>query len=402
MAKRLRTRLSAGAALVTGIGMMGIATAVPAHAAATLDYTCTTGDIAGSQTYSFTFDTDAKEETAVGEELTITPSGSVTINEPTLAGLESAGITTLEGTLDDVVAVVSDGTNSADVTTNLTIPSTDVNDEANTLSMTGDPATVTPEQPGEYTISTPDTFSATLTGSDADGNQVGSPTTLNCTYAEGSGSQVINTVTVTEDGGGDDGDDGTEEPVEANDWFTEPPSLPLVDNTFTIEGEATQAGVITVEVLSGVPGEDGESTPGEILKTYTMNATEGANTAEYDLVEGADYVRLVSQDCVDEAGNDETVAGGCNVTYKAPWAEDGNNDSDDAGDDAGEKVTDDAPAEPAAPADPQVPQVVQTDGLTPATTPQDDNTAALALGGLLLAGAGAGTVLVARRRAVQH
>ncbi|MGO1166142.1 MAG: hypothetical protein ACTMHL_05955, partial [Janibacter sp.] len=193
------------------------------------------------------------------------------------------------------------------------------------------------------------------------------------------------------------------EPVEVNDWFNEPSSLPLVDNTFTVEGDATQAGTITVQVLSGVDGA-----PGEVLKTYTMDATEGANKADFDLVEGADYVRLLSQDCVDAQGRTEEEAGGCNVTYKAPWADDvdGNTGGDDGGsDDAAEQVTDDTSDDAGAgdaPAKPEVPAVVQTDGLTP-VAPQEDNTAALALGGLLLAGAGAGTILVARRRAAaQH
>src|SRR5699024_4318646 len=118
------------------------------------------------------------------------------------------------------------------------------------------------------------------------------------------------------------------------------------------------------------------------------------------------YVRIVSQDCVDANGDDETVEGsGCNVLYTASWVDGGDNGDGepvDDGDGAGEDGSDDTAGEP------EVPEVVQTDGFQPATTtattPVEDNTLALTLGGLLLAGAGAGagTVLVARRRAASQ
>lgn len=56
-------------------------------------------------------------------------------------------------------------------------------------------------------------------------------------------------------------------------------------------------------------------------------------------------------------------------------------------------------ATPATPMGAAVPAVVQTDGLG---GPEVVGTAGFALGGLLLAGAGAGVVVVARRRQLQH
>ncbi|WP_435200295.1 hypothetical protein [Janibacter sp. GS2] len=416
MAKRLTTRLSAGAALVTGLGMVGIATAVPAHAETSLQYACTTPEAPESQTLDFTLDAGDVDTATVGDEVTFTPRGSVTLTAATLTALTDAGVEFVEGSLPAVGATVSDGTESLDVPTDLSIPRTQIQGEATVLALNGTAQTVDAAQLGEYTINAPDSFTANMTGyatNDADAPQLGA-LSLDCTYVEGSGSQVIDTVTVTED----DATPPAPEPEETDDWFTEPSSLPLVDNVFTVEGEAAHEGTLSVEVVAGTKDEAGEPVPGEVLTTYTWNLTEGANSKDFDLLEGADYVRLVSQDCVDADGNDESVAGGCNVTYRAPWATDGDTgdgdtgDGDtggdageDTGDNAGDGETGDGPGAPVAdetPAEPEVPQVVQTDGLTPAT-PQDDNTAALALGGLLLAGAGAGTVLVARRRAAgQH
>lgn len=430
MAKRLTTRLSAGAALVTGLGMVGIATAVPAHAETSLQYTCTTAGASESQTLDFTLDAGDVDTAAVGDEVTFTPSGSVSLTAETVTALTDAGVEFVEGSLPAVGATVSDGTESLDVPTDLSIPRTQIQGEATVLALNGTAQTVDAARVGEYTINAPDSFTANMTGyatSDADAPELGA-LSLDCTYVDGSGSQIIDTVTVTED----DATPPAPEPEEADDWFTEPDSLPLVDNVFTVEGEAAHEGTLSVEVVAGAKDEAGEPVPGDVLKTYTWDLTEGANSKDFNLLEGADYVRLVSQDCVDADGNDESVAGGCNVTYRAPWANDGDNggdagedtgdnagDGNNAGDgdagedtgdetgDAGEDTADDggdagAPVADEAPAEPEVPQVVQTDGLAPAT-PQDDNTAALALGGLLLAGAGVGTVLVARRRAAaQH
>lgn len=401
MTKRSTTRLSAGAALITGIGMMGIVTAVPAQAATSLQYECSTPD--ASQTFDFTLDTAAPETATVGDEVTITPSGTVTLGSELTEALRTEGAEYLEGTLPGVEATISNGTDSVAVPTDITMPRTSISTDPATLPLNGASQTATVSQAGEYTISAPDSFSATVSAFDADEDLVGQAFDLDCTYVEGSGDQVISTVTVSEDTPGDDdgpgdGDGpGDEEPApEVDDWFDEPASLPLVGNVFTVEGDATRDGTLSVEVLAGTQGDDGESAPGDVLTTYTWDLTEGANSKDFNLVEGADYVRLVSQDCIDEAGNDESVAGGCNVTYRAPWADDGTNDDD--GEPVYEPTGGDTGEQP--PAQPEVPQVVQTDGFQPAAAPQQDDTLVYALGGLLLVGAG--TVLVARRRAVSR
>ncbi|MGO4132520.1 hypothetical protein AB4Y70_13525 [Janibacter sp. YAF2_2] len=113
-------------------------------------------------------------------------------------------------------------------------------------------------------------------------------------------------------------------------------------------------------------------------------------------------MRLVSEDCVDADGNDGSVAGGCNVEYVAPWVnpdDAGSGDDDDNGssDDDGAGSGDDDGAAP------ETPGVVQTDGFTRVEQPADDNTAALLLGGTLLAGVGAASVVIVRRRqSAQH
>src|SRR5699024_4287712 len=114
---------------------------------------------------------------------------------------------------------------------------------------------------------------------------------------------TFGTVTVGEGSG-----EEPEEPTE-NDWFNEPSSLPLADNVFTVEGTATKAGTLSIEVLGESTDDAGEAVPGEVLETHTWEVTEGSNTKDFDLNEGAGYVRIVSQDCVDANGDDETVEG---------------------------------------------------------------------------------------------
>src|SRR5699024_9427042 len=119
----------------------------------------------------------------------------------------------------------------------------------------------------------------------------GDPIESECTYK--SGEQIVDTVIITEDDG-----ETPEEPAE-DDWFNEPSSLPLADNVFTVEGTATKAGTLSIEVLGEATDDAGEPVPGEVLETHTWKVTEGSNTKDFDLNEGAGYVRIVSQDCVD-------------------------------------------------------------------------------------------------------
>lgn len=98
MTTRSMTRLSAGAALVTGIGMLGVATALPAQAETTLTYTCSVTGPDGttaSQEVTVTMDTDAPTTVAPGETLTVS---SVTAAITLPAG---------EGTTDEDAEAVS-------------------------------------------------------------------------------------------------------------------------------------------------------------------------------------------------------------------------------------------------------------------------------------------------------
>src|SRR5699024_4012565 len=100
-------------------------------------------------------------------------------------------------------------------------------------------------------------------------------------------------------------------------------------------------------------------------------------------VEGADYVRILSEGCVDAEGNTEEVPGTvCNVEYRAPWAADGDTGTGDDGDNGGDTGNDDDQGQDTGNGDdqgedtgdaeqtddsgdagqPQVPDVVQTDG----------------------------------------
>ncbi|MHA7127861.1 DUF6801 domain-containing protein [Janibacter indicus] len=419
MAKRLTARLSAGAALVTGLGLAGIAVSVPAQAATTLNYSCTTP--IGLQTLAVALDTDAPETTTVGTDLSVTPSGTVTLNTNlSYAMAGSLKWQDVRADMPDVEATLSDGTESATFTTDLSVARTTFykdgaftgDDDTPDLPISGDAIAVTPEVAGTYTISAPDSFTATFHGYDAAG-ETGtlSPIESTCTYVDG--DKVIDTVTVEEEAEpttppttdpstppttdpstppttdpSPSDDDTTSTPApEVNDWFNEPGSLPITDDgkSFTVEGTADQAGVVSVVLLD-------ESK--KVLRTITWNVTEGSNTRDFPFAEGTDYVRLVSEDCVDANGNDGSVPGGCNVEYYAPWVNPDSDDDDNSGDDDGAG---------SGSAGPETPGVVQTDGFTRVEEPAGTNSAALLLGGALLAGAGAGSVILVRRRqAAQH
>ena len=378
MAKRLKTRLSAGAALATGIGMMGIATAAPAQADTDLVYTCEAPG--GNEDFDISISATDTNEAKVGDTVSLAPTGTLVLSDAATRAAEDAGWEYVAGKATGVAATVSDGTENATVTTDLTFGRTAISaaDSPPGLPITGTGGDVTDVEAGKYTVSAPESFSIIFSGSTEDGEQVGDPYPSECKHK--SGDQVVDTITVSDDDGETPGE--PEEPTE-DDWFNEPSSLPLADNVFTVEGTATRAGTLSIEVLGEATDDAGEPVPGEVLETHTWKVTEGSNTKDFDLNEGAGYVRIVSQDCVDANGDDETVEGsGCNVLYTASWVDGGDN-----GD--GEPVDD---------GEPEVPEVVQTDGVE-ATTPTEDSTLAFALGGLLLAAAGTGTVLVARRRA---
>lgn len=278
MAARLKTRLSAGAALVTGLGMMGVATALPAQAAATVTYTCTVDGT--SQDIDVTFDTNAPGSVAPGETLTVdsvtgaatipladapSPSDAAEVTAPVTAPVTTGGRTT--GTVDTTLSSEDITVGAGDVQVSL------ASHETQSIVVPVEAAGQT------FEVLVPESFEATLSG------------------------------------------------------FTE-------------------GGPITV--------------PCSTTMTDTVIDTVEVTSPEMD--EGSDDAEDTSEvhDPADE---------------QPPAAE----------------APSDSPAEK-----PAVPQVVQTDGLTPRMLPQEDNTLGYALGGLLLAGAGAGTVLVARRRSTQH
>lgn len=278
MAARLKTRLSAGAALVTGLGMMGVATALPAQAATSATYTCTVEGPSGSVTedISVTFDTNAPE--------TVAPGNTVTVDSVTAtAAIPLAG--------------ASSPAEGAQVTVPVTAP----------VTVDGEPI---------------GTVDATLT------------------------SEAI---TVEE----------TEVQVQLADRQSRSIEVPV------------EAAGQTFQVL--VPGSFEATFSGfaEVPITASCVTTESAQVI--------DTVVVTSPEMEEEPDDAEDTAEVHDPT-------DGEESS--TGDTSGE-----APA---------VPQVVQTDGLTPQMLPEEDNTLTYALGGLLLAGAGAGTVLAVRRRGTQH
>lgn len=416
-------RLSAGAALVTGLGLVGIAAAGPANAAITNDfeYTCelTNEGLAKkfADPWKVNLSVDAPEQVEPSAEIPA-PAISATVvpGEDAATQLRGLGVKTLEGTS---TAGYTFGTEEREV--DLTIDQVDVpaSGDIETVAAGTGQAETAPAEDGEIDITAGD-FTADLT------TDTGFVLNVACAAPA---DATVGSITVGEGSGEAPGDGETpgdgEEPVEANDWFTEPDKLPITEDQkgFTIEGAAAQDGILEIALL------DADK---EVLRTEEWNVTEGDNTKTFSFAEGTHYVRIISQDCVDANGDDETVEGsGCNAEYYAPWSnpdegnEGGSDDggSDDEGSEEGDDMgavddapTDDAPTDDAAADEgdegsdevvdegeqggaPEVPSVVQTDGFQPQGAPQQDTTLAIALGGLLLAGAGTGTVLVARRRA---
>lgn len=277
MAARLKTRLGAGAALVTGLGMMGVATALPAQAETTAAYECTVSGPGGTVTedISVTFDTNAPETVAPGNTATV-DSVTATAAIP-LAGAPSPA-DAAEVVVPATAPVTVDGEPFGTVDARLTSEAITVNATEVQVQLADRQARsieVPVEAAGRiFQVLVPESFEATFTGF------AEQPITAQCSTEMT--DQVIDTVVVT-------APEMDEEPDDAED------------------------------------------------------------TAE-----------------VHDPADEQPPAG-------------------------------DAPAE-----QPAVPEVVQTDGLTPQMVTQEENTLGYALGGLLLAGAGAGTVLVARRRSAQR
>lgn len=297
MAKRLKTRLSAGAALVTGLGMMGLATAVPAQAATiTQSYECSFDVLNVGVTYDaapvqveLTADVPATVE--VGDEINSAVTATVTIqNEQREAlygllqvravdGPDAAGAAAEDGGLNTKNArnqasfTLSNGTDSAEGIIPLEVPNTTVPDAGDlVVQATGAVAPISADAAGTYTVDAGD-FQAYIRGYGENGDYK-TNITMDCTN--------VSEITT----------------------------------------------LATVEVTEATDPEPTDPDPSDPGTTPEPTATVG--------------------------------------------------DGDDDGS-----------------TDPETPGVVQTDD---ATVLSGDNNAALLLGGVLLAGAGAGAVTIARRR----
>ena len=450
MAKRLTTRLSAGAALVAGLGLTGIAVSVPANADVTgeLAYSCAVSDLGiqftdpwkvaftlgvdetyeqgaaitapsitaavtpgtdahekmrslsiksleGTSDASYTFGGTERSATLEVAKVDVPEAGDVTVVATGAGADELAPMedTELDITAGDFTAALTTDTGfvlnlactaPADATVGtVTIGNPTTSEPTTSEPTTSEPTTSEPTT-SEPTTSEPTTSEPTTSEPTTSEPTTSEPTTSEPTTSEPTTSEPTTSEPTTSEPTTSEPTTSTPAP-EVNDWFTEPTSLPITSDgkSFTVKGNADQAGVVTVVLL------DGDK---KVLRTVEWNVTEGSNTRDFPFAEGTDYVRLVSEDCVDANGNDGSVAGGCNVEYYAPWV---NPDSDDdSGDDDGTGTGSSGP---------ETPGVVQTDGFSRVAQPEGDNTAAFLLGGALLAGAGAGSVvLVRRRQAAQH
>lgn len=373
MAQRTKQRVSAGAAAVLGLGFAGIAFATPAQAeiSADLTYNCTTPffddqvDL-GEWTVAMTVDPSslpAGVRTTTNFTAEVTPSE--TAND-LLRDLKNAE--TVEGSANATYTLAGEPD-----TASLTFPSTAV-------PAKGTPLVVTATGTGPVSIEEDSTlvagdFQTTLEINGDPNDNV----TVNCEL-EGSGDVGEITVEPGETTPPTTDPTETEAPIEVDDWFDEPSQLPVAADrsSFSVEGTASRAGTLVVQLLDSNR---------ELLTSYEESVAEGAFSGDFDFVDGTNYVRLVSQDCVDVNGDTEEVVGsGCNVEYIADWASTSDGDDDDNGSGS-----------------PETPGVVQTDALQRVQPGDSTNGAALALGGVLLAGAAAGSVVVLRRRAAaQH
>lgn len=283
MAKRLKTRLSAGAALVTGIGMMGLATAVPAQAATvTQDYTCSFDVLNVGVTYDaapvqveLTADVPATVEQ--GTEISSAVTAKVTIQDEqrdalygllgvrAVDGPDAAGAAAEDGGLNSKNArnqanfTLSNGTDSAEGTIPLEVPVTVVPDAGElVVSATGAVAPIKADGVGTYTVDAGD-FQAYIRGyENADGTGYKTNITMDCTNV--STDTAITTVEVTE---------ASSEP-------TDP------DPSGTATDEPTDPGTTPPEPSATVgDGDDGASdpeTPG-VVQTDDASVLSGGNNA---------------------------------------------------------------------------------------------------------------------------
>lgn len=283
------TRASAGAALVTGLGLMGVATAAPASAEVTgsLEYTCQEVGQNIQFTDPWTVDLTLDVPKAVEQGETIPAGGitaTVTPGADATQTMQGLGVTSLEGTAETTYTFGEGGT-ARDVA--LTVPKTDV------------PAT--------------GTVSVDATG------------------------------------------ESTEETAPAEDV-----NVPITAGDFTAQLENQDGFVFQIECTAPEDATVGTVAVGDAEPP----AEEPEEPAEPE--EPSDP----PADDTEEPPADDTGAG------------------DDAGAGSGDA------------AEPEVPGVVQTDGVANGSALTSPT--AIALGGLLLAGAGASTVVVARRKAAQH
>lgn len=464
MAKRLTTRVSAGASLVLGLGVAGIGFATPAQAVTvTQQYECTynvlnVGEVAGESAVTVELTADIPATAQVGDTLTSDVTAKVTIPDSrrdSLYGLlavraidgpdaatAAADPNNKQDARNQAGFTVSGGSSPIDGVIPLSAPLTVVPSSGElVVTATGAIAPVTLEQAGSYTVTAGD-FQAYIRGYEtAEGTGYKTNVTMNCTNV--SADKTIATVEVTGGATPTTSDPTTSDPTtsdpttsdpttsepttsepttsepttsepttsepttstptstsepttsaptstpapETDDWFHEPSELPISQDkqSFTVEGTADHDGTVIVQLL------DKDK---KVIKSYTWDVTKGANSRSFDFVEGTDYARVISQDCVDADGKDESVVdSGCNVEYYAPWA----SITETKDDDSPSTSDDDSGSGP------ETPGKVETDSFQRVVQEQGSNAPALALGGLLLAGAAAGSVVVARRRtAAQH
>lgn len=195
--------------LVGGASLIGVAAMAPSASAATeLVYTCNTA--VGDKDVTVAIDTNAPTSGTVGSPITVSKvTGQITL--PGDLGNAMAGFlgwNYVSGSTPNTVTIAGpDGTTTQDV--QLTTAKTHifnngwVNDGTYggfgpdghlVLPLAGSPdTTMTPKNAGTYTISAPDTFTSTFTGTKADG----STASLDSACAYKSGTKVVDSITVT-------------------------------------------------------------------------------------------------------------------------------------------------------------------------------------------------------------
>ncbi|MGO1166141.1 MAG: DUF6801 domain-containing protein, partial [Janibacter sp.] len=210
MAKRLTTRLSAGAALVTGLGMVGIAAAAPANAevTGTLEYTCSVPDQGRTFTDPWTVDLtmDIPDQVEPGAEI---PAGAITADVTPDAEatelMQTLGVEYLEGSASTSYTFGGGDTRTVDLEVDrTTVPSKGSVTVTGTGTSTAETA---PEEEGTVDIVAGD-FTAALA------NQDGFVFNIECTAPEDNavGDVTIGEATEEPGDGTEEPGDGTEEP----------------------------------------------------------------------------------------------------------------------------------------------------------------------------------------------